>query len=82
MRESLGYIAVFVASPAISYLIIGCICLGSAFMQLAANAVVAIVVTGIAIILALHRTGSFRFFVGMMVGKAKKFLRRQKNSGN
>lgn len=75
-RETLGYIAVFVASAAISYLIISQIHLGSAIMQIIANAGISVGITGAVIVLALHRTGSFRYFVGVIAGKVKKVLRR------
>lgn len=75
-RETLGYIVVFVASAAISYLIIDQIHLGSTITQLAVNAGVAIGVTCVVIVLALNRTESYRFFVGMVAGKIKKVLKR------
>ena len=63
-RETLGYIAVLVVSAAILYLIISQIHLSSTIAQLVVNAGVAIGVTCAVIVLALHRTGSFRFLLG------------------
>ena len=74
-RETLGYVAVFVASPAISYLIIGQIHLGSTIAQLVMNTGISVDVTAIVIVLALHKTGSFRYFVGMVKGKLAKLVK-------
>lgn len=72
----MGYIAVFILSAGLSYLAISQIHLGSAIMQIIANALVSVGITGAVFVLALHRTGSFRYFVGVIAGKAKKLIRR------
>lgn len=64
------------------YLVISQVYLGSAIMQIVANTGIPVGIAGDVIVLALHRTGSFRFFVGMVAGEMKKFLRRQKYSDN
>ena len=75
-RETLGYIAVFILSAGLSYLAISQIHLGSAIMQIIANALVSVGITGAVIVLALHRTGSFRYFVEVISDKTNKILKR------
>lgn len=66
----------FISSAGLSYSAINQIHLGSAIMQIIANALVSVGITGAVIVLALHRTGSFRYFVGVIADKVKKILRR------
>ena len=75
-RETLGYIAVFVLSAGLSYLAISQIRLGSVITQIAANAGISVGITGAVIVLALHRTVSFRYFAGVIAGKTNKILKR------
>ena len=72
MRETLGYIAVFIISAAVSYLIIGQIHMGSALMQVIMNGAIAVTATALVITLVLHRTGSFKYFAGIVLAKVKR----------
>lgn len=60
----LGYIAVFILSAGLSYLAISRIRLGSAIMQIIANALVSVGITGAVIVLALHRMGVLGILLG------------------
>lgn len=75
-RETLGYIAVFVLSAGLSYLVISQVHLGSAIMQIVANAGISVGITGAVIVLALHKTGSFRYFVEKVAGGVMHKLKR------
>lgn len=75
-RETLGYIAVFILSAGLSYSAISQIHLGSAIIQIVANAGISVGITGAVIILALHRTGSFGYFVEVISDKTNKILKR------
>ena len=75
-RETLGYIAVFVLSAGLSYLVISQVHLGSAIMQIVANASISVGITGAVIVLALHKTGSFRYFVERVAGGVMHKLKR------
>lgn len=63
VRETLGYVAVFVISAAVSYLIVSQIRAGSLLVQLIINAMITTFTTVVIIALSLHKTGSFEYFV-------------------
>lgn len=70
-RETLGYICIFLLSASVSYLITSAIRLDSNIVQLIVNGGISVLISGVIIIITLHKTSSFRFFATLVSKKIK-----------
>lgn len=73
-KETMGYIAIFLICAALSYLATGLFHFESNIVTVIANAIASVLITGIVIVIALHRSYGFKFFAT----KAKGIVARKR----